>query len=203
MSDRLDDEIQAIVRTFKGVLGVAAIDLSAGAPRQIVAVNADLRFPTASTIKTAVMLEAYHQAAEGTLSFDTPLTCDSSDKVGGSGVLRDLHDGLTLTVADAVQLMIALSDNTATNLLIARLGTASVNARLDTYGLTRHAPLPPDVPRRPAGRAAGSRTRVRPRHDHAARHGEADGAHRHRAAPSARMPRTRCWRRCGASRIAR
>lgn len=136
MSDRLDDEIQAIVRTFKGVLGVAAIDLSAGAPRQIVAVNADLRFPTASTIKTAVMLEAYHQAAEGRLSFDTPLTFHSSDAVGGSGVLRDLHDGLTLTVGDAVRLMIALSDNTATNLLIARLGTASVNARLDTYGLT-------------------------------------------------------------------
>ena len=50
-------------------------------------------------------------------------------------MLRHLHDGLSLTVADAVQLMIGLSDNTATNLLIARLGTARVNARLDSYGL--------------------------------------------------------------------
>jgi len=135
MSDRLDDEIQAVVRTFKGVLGVAAIDLS-GAPREIVAVNADLRFPTASTIKTAVMIEAYQQSADGRLPFDTALTLHTSDVVGGSGVLRDMHAGLTLTVADAVQLMIGLSDNTATNLLIARLGTASVNARLDSYGLT-------------------------------------------------------------------
>ena len=136
MPDRLEAEIQAIVRTFRGVLGVAAIDLSGAAPREIAAVNAGLRFPTASTIKTAVMLEAYHQSAEGRLTFDTPLTLHASDVVAGSGVLRDLHDGLTLTVGDAVQLMIGLSDNTATNLLIGRLGTARVNARLDTYGLT-------------------------------------------------------------------
>jgi beta-lactamase class A len=136
MSDRLGDDIQAIARTFHGVLGVSAIDLSGSAPREIVAVNADLRFPTASTIKTAVMLEAYHQAAEHRLTFDTPLTLRKADIVGGSGILRDLHDGLTLSVGDAVQLMIGLSDNTATNLLIAKLGTARVNARLDSYGLT-------------------------------------------------------------------
>ena len=136
MTDRLDAEVKTIARTFRGVLGVSAVDLSGGASREVVAVNADLRFPTASTIKTAVMIEAYHQAAEGRLTFETPLTLHKADVVGGSGVLRDLHDGLTLTVGDAVQLMIGLSDNTATNLLIGKLGTASVNARLDTYGLT-------------------------------------------------------------------
>ena len=203
MSDRLDDEIQAIVRTFKGVLGVAAIDLSAGAPREIVAVNADLRFPTASTIKTAVMLEAYHQAAEGRLSFDTPLTFHSADAVGGSGVLRDLHDGLTLTVGDAVRLMIALSDNTATNLLIARLGTASVNARLDTYGLTStrlfrptfrdgRPDVLPDLERE---FGLGMTT---PREMAKLMALIADRARRKRA-----MPRTPCWQRSGASRIAR
>jgi len=136
MTDRLDAEVKTIARTFRGVLGVSAVDLSGGASREVVAVNADLRFPTASTIKTAVMIEAYHQAAEGRITFETPLTLHKADVVGGSGVLRDLHDGLTLTVGDAVQLMIGLSDNTATNLLIGKLGTASVNARLDTYGLT-------------------------------------------------------------------
>jgi len=136
MPDRLDADIQAIAQAFHGVLGVAAIDLSAGVPREVVAVNADTRFPTASTIKTAVMIEAYHQVAEGRVSFDTPLTLRKADAVGGSGVLRDMHDGLTLTVGDAVQLMIGLSDNTATNLLIGRLGTANVNRRLDAYGLT-------------------------------------------------------------------
>ncbi|MEO7272379.1 MAG: serine hydrolase, partial [Vicinamibacterales bacterium] len=136
MPDRLGDDIQAIAQAFHGVVGVCAIDLSTGAPRELVAVNPDRRFPTASTIKTAVMLEAYHQAAEGRLTFDTPVTLRTADVVGGSGVLRDLHDGLIVTVADAIQLMIGSSDNTATNLLIGKLGTASVNARLDTYGLT-------------------------------------------------------------------
>jgi beta-lactamase class A len=135
MSDRINDSVEALVRRFHGVMGVAAIDLSGGAHRDVVAVHADVRFPTASTIKTAVMVEAYRQAAEGTLPLDTPLNLREADKVGGSGVLRHLHDGLSLTVADAVQLMIGLSDNTATNLLIARLGTARINAGLDSYGL--------------------------------------------------------------------
>ena len=135
MSDPITDSVEAIVGGFHGVMGVAAIDLSVGAHHDVVAVHADVRFPTASTIKTAVMVEAYRQAAEGTLPLDTPLTLREADKVGGSGVLRHLHAGLSLTVADAVQLMIGLSDNTATNLLIARLGTARVNAGLDSYGL--------------------------------------------------------------------
>ena len=93
------------------------------------------RFPTASTIKTAVMLEAHHQAAEGRLPLDATYTLEESDKVGGSGVLNGLRDGLTLTGADLMHLMIVLSDNTATNMLIERLGTARVNARLDSYGM--------------------------------------------------------------------
>ena len=66
---------------------------------------------------------------------DTTLTLEEAAKVGGSGVLRGLHAGLTLTIADLIHLMIVLSDNTATNMLIERLGTAHVNERLDAYGL--------------------------------------------------------------------
>jgi beta-lactamase class A len=113
-------------------MGVAAIDLGTG---ETVAVNADSRFPTASTIKTAVMVEAWQQAADGRLSMDTTLTLRDAEKVGGSGVLRGLHDGIALTIADLIHLMIVLSDNTATNMLIGRLGTMRVNDRLDGYGL--------------------------------------------------------------------
>ncbi|HEU4689519.1 MAG TPA: serine hydrolase [Vicinamibacterales bacterium] len=127
-----EEQLATIVRDFRGVMGVAAIDLASG---RMLAVNGGTRFPTASTIKTAVMLEAYHQAAEGTLPLDATYTLNESAKVGGSGVLNGLHAGLTLTGADLVQLMIVLSDNTATNMLIERLGTAHVNARLDGYGL--------------------------------------------------------------------
>jgi beta-lactamase class A len=120
-------------RDFKGVLGVAARDLATG---EELAVNADTRFPTASTIKTAVMLEAYRQAAESGVSFSSTITLQDADKVGGSGVLRDMSAGLPVTIADLVRLMIVLSDNTATNMLIGRLGTANVDRTLDRYGLT-------------------------------------------------------------------
>lgn len=128
----MEQEIAGILTAFRGVMGVAAIDVSTGAT---IAVNADTRFPTASTIKTAVMLEAYHQAAEGRLSLSATFTLRDGDKVGGSGVLNGLSAGLALTTADLIHLMIVVSDNTATNLLIERLGTARINARLDSYGL--------------------------------------------------------------------
>jgi beta-lactamase class A len=128
----MEQKVGEIVRAFRGVMGVAAIDLRSG---ETVAVNADTRFPTASTIKTAVMVEAYQQAANGRLPLTTAIALKESEKVGGSGVLNGMHDGLSLTVADLIHLMIVLSDNTATNLLIERLGTARVNERLDSYGL--------------------------------------------------------------------
>lgn len=129
----IEAQLATIVRDFRGVMGVAAIDLASG---RAIAVNGDTRFPTASTIKTAVMVEAYHQAAEGKLPLDATYSLEESAKVGGSGVLNGMHAGLTLTGTDLVHLMIVLSDNTATNMLIERLGTARINARLDTYGFT-------------------------------------------------------------------
>jgi beta-lactamase class A len=124
--------IAAEVKAFRGRMGVAAIDLLSG---ETIAIDADGRYPTASTIKIAVMLEAWQQATDGTLSMETVITLKDGEKVGGAGVLRDLRAGLALTVSDLVHLMIALSDNTATNMLIDRLGTSRVNARLDSYGL--------------------------------------------------------------------
>jgi beta-lactamase class A len=117
---------------FKGVMGVAARHLDTG---QTVFVNADTRFPTASAIKTAVMVEVFHQFADGRLAPDTRLPLTVADKVGGSGILKDLSPGLDLSVSDLLTLMMALSDNTATNMLIGRVGTANVNRRLAAYGL--------------------------------------------------------------------
>ena len=128
----MEDRVGAVVNAFRGQMGVAAIDLRTG---ETIAVDADSRFPTASTIKTAVMIEAWQQTADGRLSMDTALTLENAEKVAGAGVLRGMHAGLTLTVADLIHLMIVLSDNTATNMLIGRLGTIRVNERLDAYGL--------------------------------------------------------------------
>lgn len=128
----VEGQIAAIIRAFKGEMGVCAIDLRG---TRVVAVNADARFPTASTIKVAVMVEAYRQAADGRLPLSTTIELRAEDKVGGSGVLDGLHDGLGLTVEDLIHLMIVVSDNTATNMLIGRLGTARVNETLDEYGI--------------------------------------------------------------------
>jgi beta-lactamase class A len=127
-----DDGVAREVRQFTGIMGVSATNLLTG---EQINIDADRRFPTASTIKTAIMLEVYAQAADGRLTLDAPLALTKADKVGGSGVLNGLHDGLPLTIRDLLHLMIALSDNTATNMLVARVGTKNVDDRLASYGL--------------------------------------------------------------------
>ena len=125
-------QIDQLVREFQGEVGLYALKLGS---REEVAVNADARFPTASTIKTAVMIEAYHQAAEGKLSLDDAMVLGEAEKVGGSGVLNGMSAGTSLKLRDLVHLMIVLSDNTATNMLVTRLGTARIDERLVGYGL--------------------------------------------------------------------
>ena len=126
--------MERLIREFDGVVGVAARDRLTG--REI-RINADTAFPTASAIKTAVMIEVYHQAHANELSLDDSLTLRGADKVGGSGVLKGFSDGTSLKIRDLVYLMIVLSDNTATNLLVERLGTKRIDARLESYGLRR------------------------------------------------------------------
>jgi beta-lactamase class A len=130
----MQQQLEQAAAGFAGVIGMTAKNLLTG---EEVAVNADARFPTASTIKTAVMLEAYHQAAEGKLPLDSRITFRESDKVGGSGVLNGMSEGLELKVADLIHLMITLSDNTATNMLVTRLGARQIDDRLTHYGLTQ------------------------------------------------------------------
>jgi beta-lactamase class A len=126
--------MEKIVREFPGTIGISATNLDTG---ETVGVNAGMRFPTASLIKTAVLVEVYHQIAEGKLARDTPVTLRASDRAGDETVpLNVLHDGVQLTVADLANLMIAWSDNTATNLLVRLVGTANVDRRMVSYGLT-------------------------------------------------------------------
>src|SRR5688572_14592865 len=126
--------IERIVREFPGTLGVAVKNLDTG---ESFAVNGEMRFPTASLIKVAVMVEVYHRIAEGKLARDTLVTLSAGDKAGDETVpLNMLHAGVRLTVADLANLMIAYSDNTATNLLVGLVGTARVDRRMASYGLS-------------------------------------------------------------------
>lgn len=129
---RVEKPLQKRIASFRGEMGLFARNLETG---EAVAVNADTRFPTASVIKLAVMAEVERRVAEGTLAEGTTVTLRDADKVGEGTPLNALHDGTVLTVPDLVRLMIAWSDNTATNLLVNLVGTKGVNALLDSHGL--------------------------------------------------------------------
>ena len=127
------ERLEGLVRAFPGTLGIAAKNLETG---ESFAINGDKRFPTASLIKIAVMVETYHQIAEGKFRAETAVTLAESDKAGDEPVvLNQLHPGISLTVSDLLALMIAFSDNTATNLLVHRVGAANVDRRMVAYGL--------------------------------------------------------------------
>jgi len=131
----IETRVAERVHAFHGEMGVYAKNLATG---EIVAVDADRRFPTASLIKVAVMAEVFHQIAEGKLSKDKTVTVKNSDKAGGETVpLNMLHPGVVVTVDDLLHFMIAYSDNTATNLLVGLVGTANVDKLLEAYGLTK------------------------------------------------------------------
>ncbi len=131
----LDAALAAKIKTFQGEMGLYAKNLETG---EVVAVNADQRFPTASLIKVAVMAEVFRQIEAGKFGKKTPVTLHDSDKVGDETIpLNMLHDGTVLTVSDLLKFMIAYSDNTATNLLVGMVGTANVDALLDSLGLTK------------------------------------------------------------------
>src|SRR5712692_2969340 len=129
----LERRLLGRIQSFHGEIGLAATNLETG---ESLAIRAETRFPTASLIKVAVMVEAYHRIAEGGLTRDTAVTLRETDKAGDETVpLNMLHDGVTLTVADLLNLMIAYSDNTATNLLVRLLGPAQIDRRMVSYGL--------------------------------------------------------------------
>src|SRR5881392_3716470 len=110
----LDSQIRAEISTFKGKVFVFAKNLDTG---QTYSYNGDERVRTASTIKVAVMIEAFARVAEGHAKWADELVLTKEKKVSGSGILPEFADGLHLTLRDAVTLMMTMSDNTATNLV--------------------------------------------------------------------------------------
>jgi beta-lactamase class A len=125
--------IKARTREFPGVVSVFAKNLDTG---RSFALRADDRVRTASTIKLPIMVAVFAAVEEGRARWTDTLTLRDADKVSGSGVVRELSDGLALPLRDLVHLMVVVSDNTATNLLLDRFGADAVNAQLDNLGLS-------------------------------------------------------------------
>lgn len=129
--DSLDNQVKTLVKTFKGKVSLFAKNLDTG---ETYSLNPDERVRTASTIKIAVMIEAFARVNEGKLKWTDEVVLTKEKKVGGSGILNELSDNLHLTLRDAVNLMMILSDNTATNLVLDVLTTDAVNARMESLG---------------------------------------------------------------------
>lgn len=115
-----------------GKVFLAAKNLKTG---KSIALQGNEPVRTASTIKLPILIELYAEAAEGKLKLDDEVPLRPNDIVSGSGVLHEFTPGARLKLRDVANLMIVVSDNSATNVLIERLTADAVNARLDTLGL--------------------------------------------------------------------
>jgi beta-lactamase class A len=137
---KLDATVQQINRDLNGTLGVAILDLS---DERTLLLNPDTVFTQASCIKVTILAELYRQdqqaqqGAAGKARLDDGYTMSASDLVADSAIMAGLTPGVSkLTNRDLATFMVAVSDNSATNILIDRVGMANVNAMLDSLGLT-------------------------------------------------------------------
>jgi len=128
----LRKRLDGIAKSHHGILGYSVSNLDTG---ERLSLRGDETFSTASLIKVPILVTLYDLAEQKELSLDDPLTVLKIDQVPGSGVLRFMHPGMTLSVHDAAALMITLSDNTATNLLLDRIVIRRVWAKMEALGL--------------------------------------------------------------------
>ncbi len=128
----LRKSLDSIAGAHHGIVGYSVIDLENGVR---LSRRGDETFPTASLIKVSILVTVFDLVAKGQLSLDDPITILKIDQVGGSGVSQYFHNGTILTVRDAAYLMMTISDNTATNLLLDRIIIRRVWAKMDSLGL--------------------------------------------------------------------
>jgi beta-lactamase class A len=138
---KLEERVDEMADRFDGVMGVAIVDLM---DDRSILKNADQVFPTASSIKIAILLELYHQEEQarggmpGKAKLDDSYTFDPKDLVDGSEIMTGLTAGVTrVTNRDLAQFTVAVSDNAAANVLIDRVGMQNANATLRNLGLTK------------------------------------------------------------------
>lgn len=125
-----EQALQRIAGAVDGSVAYLVVDLNTG---QRFAQRADEPFPTASTIKIGILYELFAQVEEARLTLDDPRPVPQASRVGGAGILQRLQSPV-ISLRDHARLMIMLSDNTATNVLIDALGANRVNARMHALG---------------------------------------------------------------------
>jgi beta-lactamase class A len=130
----LGQKLEALAAAHKGKVAVAVKHLGTGEEWYR---NTDDVMPTASLIKLPIMAEVYAQVKEGKVGLEDKVTLTKEDMVQGSGILTDhFSPGATFSLRDAVRLMIVYSDNTATNLVLDKVGIRAVNERMAGIWIT-------------------------------------------------------------------
>ena len=131
---RLKEMIERTVPQARGTVGVALKHVESGTE---VLLNADMRFPMASTYKLPILVEIFYQQQEGKLHLDEMISLDHNDLHLGSGVLSKFFDppGVSLSIRNLINLMMVISDNSATDILLEKVGASRVTARMQSIGL--------------------------------------------------------------------
>lgn len=126
-------KVDEIAASVDGVVGLTILDLETG---DRLSIRGDMVFTQASAIKLPLLVELMRQVEEGKYDLDDSVKLEAKDVAPGSGVLQQLTPGkVTLTLRDVVTLMVTVSDNTATNMIIDRAGMDNVNATMTRLGL--------------------------------------------------------------------
>ncbi len=151
----LEASLGDLAKAHQGKVALFATQLNTG---KVAALDADTVVQTASVIKLTILFEAMEEVRSGKLHWDDKITLQPGDAVSGSGLLLFLDAPQTLTVKDILTLMVIMSDNTATNLAIDKIGLDAVNARIAWMGLKNthlykkvgkpaEGPMPADQPK--------------------------------------------------------
>lgn len=137
-SVQLKDTLLKLADNYSGTIGIYAKNLNTG---EIIFVNEDSLFPTASVIKLPILISFFKKIKDGEINPDEYIVISDSQKVGGAGVIQFFKDDVKIKLIDAATLMIILSDNTATNAIIDQLGSSHddklnfVNMTMESLGL--------------------------------------------------------------------
>jgi beta-lactamase class A len=133
--ERLKSQIEAIIADVEGQVGIAAKHLETG---EELLINGDTYFPMASVFKIPVFVEVMAQIKEGKFTLEDEVRILETDQHLGSGILSDLGaPGIQLSIKNLINLMMMISDNSATDILLTKVGAENVNLRLRSYGLEK------------------------------------------------------------------
>ena len=128
----LTDQIQSFIDATGAEFGVSVLHLESG---EEININADASFPMASVLKIPVLCAAFRQIEQGQFALTDRWELTVAEKNIGSGILTWFDDGLRPTVRDLLTLMMIISDNTATDMIMHRVGVAEIDAFMKELGL--------------------------------------------------------------------